>query len=249
MSQDQPAQDNPKFARFSRRLQGVMYDNMILMVVLVITLALTISAEGLGWTRAIGIAGAALFILYEPVLVSLRGATIGHAMRNLRVVDDRTQGNISFPKAVTRYAIKLVLGIFSFLTMATTQRHQALHDVLTRSTVRIRDESRAEAHHYQLARTEFADGTMPSRLRRVMITIGYLVVSTFAALTGVELLMERVLSPQCLDNDRLCTRAEELALSAAGVSLMALLAVVVVMGWRGKLPGARRSVNEPVTST
>jgi uncharacterized RDD family membrane protein YckC len=241
MSEVHTAPDNPKFARFSRRVQGLMYDNMIVVVLIVATLSLAIAAEGVGGSRLVGFTGAAIILLYEPILVAFRGATIGHAARNMRVVDDRTQGNISFPKALARYVIKLVLGIFSFLTMATTQRHQAFHDLLTGSTVRIRDDSQAEAHHYQLARTEFSDGTMPSRLRRIAIILGYLAVSIFGSLVAVGLLLERVLTPECLNNDRLCTLAEELVLTAAGLGLLTLFAVIIVAGWRGKLPGARRS--------
>jgi hypothetical protein len=36
-----------------------------------------------------------------------------------------------------------VLGVYSFVTMATTSRRQAVHDLLTQSTVQIRDRSKA----------------------------------------------------------------------------------------------------------
>lgn len=41
--------------------------------------------------------------------------------------------------AFARYIIKVVLGLPSFISMAFTSRHQAVHDVLTRTTVQIRD--------------------------------------------------------------------------------------------------------------
>jgi len=69
--------------------------------------------------------------LYEPVLVSVTGSSIGHYLSNLRVVDDRTRGNVGFLKAIARLGIKTLLGVYSFLTMAVTSHHQAVHDLLT----------------------------------------------------------------------------------------------------------------------
>jgi uncharacterized RDD family membrane protein YckC len=240
MSQVQTSQDTPKYARFTRRVQALMYDSMILVVVLALTLFLATSAEGIGASREIGFAGAAIILLYEPVLVAWRGGTLGHSLRNLRVVDDRTRGNIGFLKAVARFVIKLPLGLLSFLTMATTQRHQAIHDLLTGSTVRIRNESQADLLHYHVARTEFADGTMPSRLRRSVAILAYLLLAIAAASLVTEVLAGNLITTACLNNESLCTGAEELTLNVIGLGILALCAVVIVMGWRGKLPGCRR---------
>jgi uncharacterized RDD family membrane protein YckC len=240
VSQDQTLQDIPKYARFTRRVQALMYDTMILVVVLVLTLFLATASEGLGASRLIGFTGAAIILLYEPVLVAWRGATLGHSLRNLRVVDDRTQGNISFLKAIVRYVIKLVLGLLSFLTMGTTQRHQAIHDLLTGSTVRIRDESLAGARDYHVARTEFADGTMPSRLRRSIAIVVYLLLAAVALSVATAFVPEEAMTTACLDNDSMCTAAENVMLNAIGIGILALCATIIIMGWRGLLPGCRR---------
>jgi len=57
--------------------------------------------------------------------------------------------------------------------VVTTQRHQAVHDLLTHSTVQIRDRSKAEPHHYRQAET-FSQPGMPSKGRRVVVTGAYL---------------------------------------------------------------------------
>jgi len=49
-------------------------------------------------------------VISVGTLISLTGGTIGHRRVNLRVVDDRTRGNVSFPKAVARTVVKGVLG-------------------------------------------------------------------------------------------------------------------------------------------
>ena len=71
---------------------------------------------------------------------------------NLRVADNRTQGNVSLHKALTRFVLKALLGVFSFLTMNFSRRHQALHDIVTNSSVRIRDAAKARPEHYTLGR-------------------------------------------------------------------------------------------------
>ena len=80
----------------------------------------------------------------------------------MRVVDDRTGGNVHFLKAVARLIIKTLLGWLSFLAMATTRRHQALHDLWTESTVQIREVERAERHHYAEARSQQHEGNAVS---------------------------------------------------------------------------------------
>ena len=81
-------------------------------------------------------------LLYEPVLVSFTGGTVGHHLTNLRVVDDRG-GNVSFLKACARMVVKDLLGWCSFVILMATSRNQAIHDLVTRSTVQIRDLAKA----------------------------------------------------------------------------------------------------------
>jgi len=90
----------------------------------------------------------AVLLLYDPVCVSLFGATVGHRVMNLRVVNDRTGGKLSLPAAIARFWIKAVLGVISFFTMHFDPRHRAVHDMATRSSVRIADPSRAQPHHF-----------------------------------------------------------------------------------------------------
>jgi uncharacterized RDD family membrane protein YckC len=143
--------DSPAYARFTRRVQGMMIDYIVisLLVAGALIIAVAFGSDSIG--RILGFAVAAICLLYEPVLVSLTGSTLGHLYCNIRVVDNRG-GNIGFAKAIIRTILKTVFGWLSFLTMAFTTRHQAIHDVLTGSTVQIRDPSKARPHHFRLAR-------------------------------------------------------------------------------------------------
>ena len=129
----------PAYGRFSRRVRAVFIDWIVFILMIFGALFAAVTVRSDEFSLGLGCGLIALLLLYEPVLVSLAGGSIGHILSNLRVVDDRTQGNISFPKAVARFLIKAGLSWYSFITMATTLRHQAVHDLLTGSTVQIRN--------------------------------------------------------------------------------------------------------------
>ena len=140
-----------------------------------VSIAVVIRSDHLA--RPLGFSVAAAWLLYEPVLVAFAGGTIGHRRCNLRIVDDRTGANVSFLKAVLRTLIKAALGWVSFVSMLTTRRSQAIHDLLTRSTVQIRDLSQAGEHHYVRERMDHANPALPSRTRRGLVILGYLAVA------------------------------------------------------------------------
>jgi uncharacterized RDD family membrane protein YckC len=89
-------------------------------------------------------------ILYEPIMVWGYSATIGHRVTNLRVIDEGSGGNPGLLKSLARFAIKTLLGLVSFLTMALTRRYQAVHDLLTHTTVQIRDLALAAPDDYHV---------------------------------------------------------------------------------------------------
>src|SRR5438445_13037668 len=55
----------------------------------------------------------ALLLLYEPVLVCLRGQTVGHKLMGIRIIDSVSRGNISFSKSLARFVLKGLFGIVS----------------------------------------------------------------------------------------------------------------------------------------
>ena len=130
--------DTQAYARFTQRVRAVMIDSIIFMLILAGALIVATSLGSDNIARILGTVVVITWLLYEPLLVSLTGGTIGHWRSNLRVVDD-AGGNIGFGKAVVRVIIKTLLGWYSFVTMLMTARRQAVHDLLTRSTVQIRD--------------------------------------------------------------------------------------------------------------
>lgn len=229
----------PAYARFLPRLRALLVDSIILVVAIFTAVSIAVAVRSDDLARPLGFSVATLWLLYEPLLVSLAGGTIGHRLSNLRVVDDRTNGNVSFLKAVARTVIKGVLGWVSFFTMLTTRRSQAIHDLLTRSTVQIRDQSLACPGSYIRERQEFAHPALPSRTRRVLMIGAYLLLVTAVyMLVLVGLILLDVVSTACALSSR-CSQWDNLVVLVGNVAWLGLCVICVGLGWRGRLYGAR----------
>lgn len=170
---DGPAIIGPQYARFSRRLRGIMLDSILGLVAMAIVLLIAASSANDLVSRVTGFVFVAALLLYEPLLVSFTGGTVGHHLTNLRVVDDRG-GNVSFPKAFARMVIKGVLGWYSFVILMATRRNQAVHDLVTRSTVQIRDPAKASPGQYVVERREPVAANMPPSWQRIIVILAYL---------------------------------------------------------------------------
>jgi uncharacterized RDD family membrane protein YckC len=75
----------------------------------------------------------AISLLYEPVLVTWRGQTIGHKIMVFRIIDSVTKMNLSFAKSFSRFILKMVLGVVSLLWAFFDRHEQFFHDNMTRS--------------------------------------------------------------------------------------------------------------------
>jgi uncharacterized RDD family membrane protein YckC len=225
----------PQYARFSRRFRGIALDWTIAMAIIFGALLVAVSVQNDNFSRALGILVVTALLLYEPVLVSFAGGTLGHYFTNLRVVDERNGGNVSFLKACGRVVIKGLLGWYSFVILAATRRNQAIHDLMTRSTVQIRDPAKALPGQYVTERGEQANVNIPSRLRRVIVICVYLLL-VFILDSAVAV---GFLSRGCINNNY-CSAGERIVSLAGYLTLLAMTALVIALGWKGKLFGARK---------
>jgi uncharacterized RDD family membrane protein YckC len=239
---DAAANDRPRYARFSRRARGIVIDWILAVSLIFGALLVTASARSDVLARVLGILVVTVLLLYEPVLVSLTGSTLGHYFANLRVVDERHRGNVSFGKALARMILKSLLGWYSFIVITATRRNQAVHDLLTRSTVQIRDPAKALPHHYITERTDFQAADMPSRLRRLAVICAYLLL---VCLTYGTVLIAGsaagAFSPDCIAHER-CRVLDNLFIFSWGLLWLATCAACIGLGRRGKLFGARRGM-------
>ena len=240
MTPDTHTPPSPLYARFNLRFRGILVDWMIVTAIMFGAIFIAVTVANDGFSRVFGCMVILGLLLYEPVLVSVTGGTLGHHLNNLRVVDERSGGNVSFLKACARVVIKGLLSWYSFVILAATRRNQAIHDLLTRSTVQIRSAAKARPGQYVTERVELSDSGMPSRLRRVAI-IGVYLLLLIAAVEAISVLlaMAGLVSYRCLHRDY-CLAAERIANLGMNVALIALMAAVIAFGWKGRLFGARR---------
>ena len=94
----------------------------------------------------------AFWVLYDPLMVSRTGGTIGHHLQNLRVVSDRTGGHPSLIAAFIRNVVKGLLGGLSLLAMMASSRQKAFHDFVAHTTVQARDPQYAPLRHFTRVR-------------------------------------------------------------------------------------------------
>jgi uncharacterized RDD family membrane protein YckC len=136
----------PVYAAINLRARAFLIDAVVVGGGLALLIVLSLFLEDVpGFGRMFVMLFWALALLYEPLLVWRRGATIGHRRANIQVVSDATGGSPGFVTAFFRFLIKGFLGFPSFLAMAFTRRHQSVHDYLTRTTVQLRDPSIARS--------------------------------------------------------------------------------------------------------
>jgi len=82
------------------------------------------------------IAFVCIFILYDPLLISLFGATVGHKMSRISVKREQNDTrNLSFINALIRFVVKFFLGWISFLTVTGNNKRRAIHDFAASSVV------------------------------------------------------------------------------------------------------------------
>jgi uncharacterized RDD family membrane protein YckC len=241
MSLDAPtAPDVPRYARFSRRLRAMFLDWTLSLVLVFGALMVASNVESDVLARVLGAVVVLILLLYEPVLVWRGGSTLGHAWTNLRVVGN-DGGNLSFGRALARFVLKSLLGWYSFLTMAATRRNQAIHDLLTNSTVQIRDPAKASSSQFITERVEPDGAGMPSRFRRLVVILAYLILCVIVFSIALDVLIKvGVLSHACVYNS-MCSGIDRFFDIVAGLLYLAGLAYVIALGWRGQLLGARKA--------
>jgi len=77
---------------------------------------------------------------YDPICISLFGATIGHYSGGMKVVREHDPSKKpNFFIAVLRFAIKILLGIISLFTITKKNKGQAIHDMASGTLVLFTD--------------------------------------------------------------------------------------------------------------
>jgi len=125
-----------EFPSIVTRVQALFIDSIIVIVIFFSTAEIIEMSGGApDWLR-----GAVLFCslyLYEPILVSTLGGSLGHLAMGLRVrgVNHHPDKKLFIIFALIRVTFKVLLGWLSFLTVTRNKRRRAIHDILSWSVV------------------------------------------------------------------------------------------------------------------
>ena len=138
------------YARVWPRVKAILVDWAVIVGAFVVAALVGTHVQGAG--AAAFVAWVAVWALYDPIMVSLTGGTLGHHALNLRVVSDRTGGRPSFPAAFLRNLAKTFFGAVSLLAMAVSSRSKALHDWVAGTPVQARDPGAARSRDFSKVR-------------------------------------------------------------------------------------------------
>jgi uncharacterized RDD family membrane protein YckC len=119
------------------RYKASLIDGVLLACLLGVILFITPSRDN--W-QVEGIIFFIIVILYEPILLSIFSATVGHSMMGLKVISLKNKNRkLNIFQGLIRTIVKLLLGWISFFTINFNPGHRAMHDYLSSSIV-LKDE-------------------------------------------------------------------------------------------------------------
>ena len=223
------------YPRLLRRVQAVLIDSLIIPVALFTTITLIgyFEVENI-YIKAAGLI-LPLFLL-EPMLIATTGGTIGHHVIGIRVQSSDSENNLNIILASIRFIIKALFGWLSFIFVLTTKRHQAIHDLISRSVVVNKSSSNLPATEALSERVVQEEGyKYPSRALRIFMMVIYILFA-FVALSLLDGLLT---SQQCLEHSR-CSTLETIIILSLSIIWLANVGLIIVFGWQGRLLGCRR---------
>ena len=127
--------DEMKYATLLKRVKAAIVDFLVLMGLgLAVSTILSKFENVPDFVRVILFI--LIFILYDPILTSTIGATIGHLFLGLRIRRSNDENRkIIFPIAIARFILKALLGWISLLTISVLKKKKAIHDLVAGSVV------------------------------------------------------------------------------------------------------------------
>lgn len=223
------------YPRFLRRVRALLIDWFITVFVIVTWWLSTPLVDGYSAATKIAYPFFAWLIL-DPVFVWRLGGTPGHLLMKLRIQDKINGQNIGLPRAIIRSLIKTVTGVWSFVFVFMTKKHQALHDVLASTTVVLRNPgsfpSRERIYERVLDVNTYRH---PSALRRILVIFAYSVLATLF----FGIFMGLLLPDKCLLSER-CNSMENVILFVLSWIWFFGIVAILILGWKSRLYGARR---------
>ena len=127
--------DEMKYGTLINRVKAAIVDFLVIMgLILLVSTLLSKFDDVPDFVRVVFFI--LIFILYDPLLTSTVGATIGHLFLGLRIRRSNDEDRkIIFPIAIVRFILKALLGWISLLTITVIKKKKAIHDIVAGSVV------------------------------------------------------------------------------------------------------------------
>lgn len=123
------------YARLSERVKAAVIDAIVIIASSYGISELFLLFDDVPQFISVG-AFVLVFLVYDPILTSIYGGTIGHSKSGITVKrESNPEKNILFPAAVIRFVCKVVLGWLSLLTVTGNPKRKAIHDHFVGSVV------------------------------------------------------------------------------------------------------------------
>ena len=227
------------YPRLLRRVRAVLIDFVIAVLIVFCWFLLLPLMVDIPGPLKFSFLAFAWFVL-DPLLVWRVGCTPGHYFMKLRIQHKASGANIGLLRAVIRSLFKAVTGVWSFILVLATKKHQALHDLLSNTTVVLKNPATVPEWERNKERLQDQGAyTYPSALRKCLVIFSYVVFFSLAFFALVGLFF----SNECfLQNS--CSEGEKIALMSLDWVWFFGIAILVVYGWRSRLFGARRQPRE-----
>lgn len=123
-----------KYPQLTDRIQSTLIDTLLIIALMFLFAnILDRMQDPPDWIRITMFAG--VWLVYEPLCTTL-GCTLGNYLKGIRVrrVNDISK-RINIFQALFRYITKVLLGWISFLTISTTPKRRAIHDIVAGSVM------------------------------------------------------------------------------------------------------------------
>ncbi len=162
------------YVRLSRRLKAVIID-MFVMIISIISSIYLVGQVGFESS----IFSMSMIIVFslsiEPICVRFTGASIGHHLFGIRIRQSISDNKINLFNSYLRTIFKLLVGTMSLITVMSTRKHQALHDMISRSIVVLKNPKNIPEWEHESERVLDKNlYTYPSKVHRVLVSILYI---------------------------------------------------------------------------
>ena len=236
------------YATLPMRIKAVAIDSLIVSLLLMALLQVL----GLYFPKHSVLTAFAMFgmsLLFEPLLISSAGCTIGQYLMGIRVIRKENGTLCPFHLSIVRYIVKILLGLYSLVYMLFSSNRQGIHDYSAKTIVVI--SKRKLIKHPEVAIEQKEEGQIekqykyPSAIRRFAFFVIWYIIAFFSASIILGILYSIIIAIGTIVGLTSYEESENNLLFGIFIIIiwiieLFLFAAVAYWASKGYLPGAMR---------